>query len=111
EATAMAQKAASSSNYMKRMAYLSGRIFVDFARPTSSQDRNVARRLMAEPWGRQRAGWYPPLDSFSSIFRSLRSMGVFRDEYRDFQEEMDRLRKLRGKDSKHTPYFNRQKKD
>lgn len=42
--------------------------------------------------------WYPRHVETHLLIRFLRDYGLFRDEHRDFKEEMDRLRRLRGKE-------------
>ena len=41
--------------------------------------------------------YYPAHEEVGELFTQLRDYGLFRDEHKDFVEEMERNRKLRGK--------------
>ena len=41
--------------------------------------------------------YYPAVEETNELMRVLRDYGLFRDEHKDFCEEMQRLRVLRGK--------------
>lgn len=57
-------------------------------------------RLSALPWdidGERNMNRYPPHPQIRELVHVLRKHGLFRDEHMDFNEEMKRLRILRGK--------------
>ena len=41
--------------------------------------------------------YYPAHEETNELMRHLRNYGLYRDEHKDFCDEMDRLRDLRGK--------------
>ena len=41
--------------------------------------------------------YYPAVEEANELMRVLRDYGLYRDEHKDFCEEMQRLRLLRGK--------------
>merc|ERR1712241_364731 len=41
--------------------------------------------------------YYPAVEETNELMRVLRDYGLYRDEHKDFCEEMQRLRELRGK--------------
>ena len=41
--------------------------------------------------------YYPAVEEANELMRVLRDYGLYRDEHKDFCEEMQRLRVLRGK--------------
>jgi len=41
--------------------------------------------------------YYPAQEETNELMRNLRDYGLYRDEHKDFCDEMDRLRELRGK--------------
>lgn len=41
--------------------------------------------------------YYPAHEETNELFRHLRDYGLYRDEHKDFVEEMERMRILRGK--------------
>ena len=41
--------------------------------------------------------YYPAHEEVGELFTQLRDYGLYRDEHKDFVEEMERMRKLRGK--------------
>merc|ERR1719211_451198 len=41
--------------------------------------------------------YYPGIEETTELMRVLRDYGLYRDEHKDFKEEMERLRLLRGK--------------
>ncbi len=45
--------------------------------------------------------YYPAHDELGELMERLRLYGLFRSEHSDFKEEMDRIRRLKGKDKKH----------
>uniref|UniRef100_T1J4E1 Small ribosomal subunit protein mS33 n=1 Tax=Strigamia maritima TaxID=126957 RepID=T1J4E1_STRMM len=79
-----------NTNYAKRMARLSARIFGEVVRPTdgSSLPKPVDKRTEVIK-----------ILSTSSNHKciKLRLLGLYRDEHMDFKEEMARVKTLRGK--------------
>lgn len=92
------------SSYAKRMAQLSARIFGEFPiNDRYSKNLHVIQRLQIKPVTKQveySANYYPRHQELDYLFLTLRDYGLYRDEHRDFNEEMERLRKLRGKGKK-----------
>ncbi|XP_023668529.1 small ribosomal subunit protein mS33 [Paramormyrops kingsleyae] len=87
------------SHYATRMARLSARIFGEVVRPTDARSMKVVD-LFKEPPLAQRKGvynWYPEHNTYYGLTKTLRLLGLFRDEHEDFKDEMRRLKKLRGK--------------
>ncbi|CAN8010015.1 28S ribosomal protein S33, mitochondrial [Ixodes scapularis] len=89
----------SLSNYAKRMARLSARIFGEVARPTSVKSQRVVTLFSELPndLNPDIVAWYPPHHQLTTLMFRLRMHGLYRDEHQDFKEEMRRLRRLRGK--------------
>ncbi|XP_017281781.1 28S ribosomal protein S33, mitochondrial [Kryptolebias marmoratus] len=87
------------SSYALRMARLSSRIFGEVVRPTDSKSMKVVRLFAQPPMARRKEvyDWYPQHEVYFAMTQKLRFMGLFRDEHEDFKEEMQRLKKLRGK--------------
>ncbi|XP_006019607.1 28S ribosomal protein S33, mitochondrial [Alligator sinensis] len=87
------------SNYALQMARLSARIFGEVVSPTSNKSMKVVKLFSEQPVGKKKEvfDWYPPHHSYSGLMRQIRFLGLYRDEHADFQEEMKRLRRLRGK--------------
>lgn len=73
-------------------------IFI-LARPTHSKSLKVVKLLEVEPFHKRDyiINWYPRHVETHLLTRVLRDYGLYRDEHRDFNEEMERLRYLRGK--------------
>ncbi|XP_014679617.1 PREDICTED: 28S ribosomal protein S33, mitochondrial-like [Priapulus caudatus] len=90
---------AAASNYAKRMARLSARIFGEVTRPTNSKSMKVVTLFSEKPMQKREevVDYYPNLPVIDRLMRQLRQLGLYRDEHLDFKEEMHRLRKLRGK--------------
>lgn len=95
--------------YANRMNRLKNEIFTEVVRKTNLASFNVVRRHAKNPIDLQPSivdfyGYirHPETDQLISV---LRDYGLFRDEHRDFNEEMERLRELRGKGKK--PYMER----
>lgn len=88
-----------STEYAKRMNYLSNRIFSEVARPTNSKSMKVVKMFSAVPVQKNDyyVNYYPRHVETGWLMRHLRSYGLFRDEHEDFKDEMKRLRALRGK--------------
>ena len=61
--------------------------------------RQMLRKLKFEP-KEQSEKWityYPAVEETNELMRVLRDYGLYRDEHKDFCDEMQRLRVLRGK--------------
>lgn len=91
-----------TTNYARRMNRLSNRIFDEVVRPTNSKSMKVVKLFSAEPWNQRKdiKDYYPRHIEIGVLMTKLRDYGLFRDEHVDFQEEMERMRKLRGKGKK-----------
>jgi len=89
----------SQSEYATKMTRLSNQIFGEVVRPTSVEGMNVAQRLSQEPHElrQYRYEYYPAVEEATELMRILRSYGLYRDEFEDFKEEMERARQRRGK--------------
>ena len=67
---------------------------------TLRSNHNVIERQMKEPndlnsgWNPK---WYPAHPQIREMMFTLRKYGLYRDEHKDFSEEMKRLRVIRGK--------------
>jgi len=90
---------ASLSNYAKRMARLSAQIFGEVARPTDGKSLRVVRLFAAKPLDKSPEiyEYYPRHSQINYLMLQLRNLGLIRNEHADFNEEMTRLRALRGK--------------
>lgn len=86
-----------TSTYMKNIAMLAGRIFVDVGKPTTSKSKKIVRIFKEKSRADIQYDWYPPLQELSRVVYTTRDHGLFRAEHIDFKEEMKRLRALRGK--------------
>lgn len=88
-----------TTNYARRMNRLSNRIFGEVARPTNSKSMKVVQLFSAEPWNQRKdiKDYYPRHVETGWLMKKLRDYGLYRDEHVDFQEEMTRMRVLRGK--------------
>nr|CAH7730253.1 unnamed protein product [Callosobruchus chinensis] len=88
-----------STEYARRMARLSNRIFGEVARPTNSKSMKVVKLFSEEPvhLRRQVHAYYPRHIETGKLMMKLREYGLYRDEHADFNDEMDRMRALRGK--------------
>lgn len=95
-----------TTGYARRMTKLSNRIFGEVSRPTNSKSMRVVQLFSAEPIHLRKDiyAYYPRHYEIGAIMKKLRYYGLFRDEHADFQEEMDRMRALRGKVKKIGPY-------
>ena len=71
---------AAMSNYARRMAHLSNRIFVEVTRPTKSHSMGVVRVLAAQPIDKkpQVTHYYPQHTQITHLFSKLRSLGLYR---------------------------------
>ncbi|XP_070559810.1 small ribosomal subunit protein mS33-like [Ptychodera flava] len=88
-----------ASNYAKRMARLSARIFGEVARPTNESSMRVVKMFSEKPVEQRPeiVKYYPPHPQIHSLMKRLRHIGLYRDEHADFKEEMQRVKKLKGK--------------
>ncbi|KAA0197600.1 Mitochondrial ribosomal protein S33 [Fasciolopsis buskii] len=86
-----------TSEYVKRLTVLAGRIFVDVGRVIDKKSEKVVRIMSEKPKPMILKDYYPPLEEYRNILVKLRSLGLYRDEHADFRDEMRRLRELRGK--------------
>ena len=91
----------SPSQYNAKMKYLSASIFGDLKRPMD--DTKMNKKLVYSLTGRplndrpEITKYYPAHEETGFLFARLRDFGLFRDEHKDFVEEMERMRRLRGK--------------
>jgi small subunit ribosomal protein S33 len=74
-------------------------LFFFLARPTHSKSMKVVRLLQVEPFHKRDyiINWYPRHVENNLLTKKLREYGLYRDEHADFNDEMKRLRYLRGK--------------
>lgn len=88
-----------STDYARRMNRLSRRIFGEVVRPTNSKSMKVVKLFSAEPINQRKDmyDYYPRHIETGILMGKLRDYGLYRDEHADFQDEMDRMRALRGK--------------
>lgn len=88
-----------STDYARRMNRLSRRIFGEVARPTGSKSMKVVKLFSAEPINQRKDiyQYYPRHIATGMLMGKLRDYGLYRDEHADFQDEMTRMRALRGK--------------
>ncbi|XP_011875220.1 PREDICTED: 28S ribosomal protein S33, mitochondrial [Vollenhovia emeryi] len=87
------------TNYATRMNRLSNRIFGEVARPTNQKSMKVVKLFSEKPVNKRPevVEYYPRFRETEKLMTLLRDYGLFRDEHKDFKEEYDRLRALRGK--------------
>ena len=71
---------ASLSNYAKRMARLSARIFGEVARPTNCKSMKVVRLFSEKPMEKRRevVDYYPNHVELTSLMKRLRYLGLYR---------------------------------
>lgn len=88
-----------NTDYGRRMKHLSNRIFGEVTRPTTSQSMKVVKMFSEEPLYLRDdvINYYPRHIEMGQLGVKLREYGLFRDEHRDFREENNRLKALRGK--------------
>jgi len=89
----------STSDYAMNMKRLSNQIFGESKTKLNHKSRVMMYKLRDEP-KEQSEKWinyYPAVEETNELMRVLRDYGLFRDEHKDFCEEMQRLRVLRGK--------------
>jgi len=89
----------SDTEYANKMRRLSNQIFGESRRPETASTIELKKRFAAEPKEQQErwVTYYPALEETNELMRLLRNYGLYRDEHKDFCDEMDRLRELRGK--------------
>ncbi|XP_033647807.1 28S ribosomal protein S33, mitochondrial-like [Asterias rubens] len=88
-----------TSLYARRMARLSARIFGDVFRPTTPQSMKVVQLMSEKPREHRTevVEYYPPHNEVYKLMKTLRFLGLYRDEHADFSEEMKRVARLKGK--------------
>ncbi|CAF0751157.1 unnamed protein product [Adineta ricciae] len=101
--------AAPMSGYAQRMIRLSQRIFTEypkiaFARKEHREQHEKFLRFLDDRPHTSGTlvsmNYYPRYGEIYRLMEGLREYGLFRNEHRDFQEEVVRLRVLRGKQRK-----------
>ncbi|XP_059153721.1 small ribosomal subunit protein mS33-like [Physella acuta] len=87
------------SEYARRIAFLSARIFGEVVKGTSYRNEKIVKQMAALPHHKNPfyTHYYPPYQKIDLAMLNLRKHGLFRDEHQDFVEEMTRQRILRGK--------------
>lgn len=88
------------TKYAKRMQRLSNRIFGEVVRPTPKPSMRVVALFSKKPveqLDHLTDAYYPDHPTAYHLMSLLRDLGLYRDEHKDFQEEMERMRVLRGK--------------
>ena len=93
--------AKNTTKYTKRMNRLSNQIFSEPVREMDDNSMRLVNRLSDKPLDLTPTtvdfydhARHPDTDKLIAL---LRNYGLYRDEHADFQEEMERLRYLRGK--------------
>jgi len=89
----------SDSDYATNMKRLSNQIFGEKKYKLPYRENNIYKTFRKEP-REQNERWityYPAVEEANELMRVLRDYGLYRDEHKDFCEEMQRLRVLRGK--------------
>ncbi|KAG5324436.1 RT33 protein, partial [Acromyrmex heyeri] len=101
-----------STTYAKRMNRLSNRIFGEVTRPTNQKSMKVVKLFSEKPVNKRPeiVEYYPRVKETELLMTNLRNYGLFRDEHKDFKEEFQRLRELRGKTKWVPPQFRNQSK-
>ena len=104
--------AKSQSEYATNMKRLSNQIFGEVRRPMNPAQQKFLAKFQEEPkdQNEQWVTYYPAVEETNELMKHLREYGLyrwattglpslnyFRDEHKDFCEEMERLRTLRGK--------------
>lgn len=102
-----------NTNYAMRMKRLSNRIVGEVARPTNQKSMKVMKLFSEKPIQKRSeiVEYYPRIKETETIMDHLRDYGLYRNEHKDFKEEYDRLRALRGKEKWIIPKYRNQKKD
>ncbi|KAF7989452.1 hypothetical protein HCN44_008126 [Aphidius gifuensis] len=88
-----------ATGYAKRMNRLSARIFGEPTRPTKPRNMKIVQLFSEKPVNKRPeiVDYYPRVPEIGWMMYNLREYGLFRDEHRDFNEEIERTRILRGK--------------
>jgi len=88
----------STSDYATNMKRLSAQIFGE-KKVADPSALHMIKQLSAEPreQSERYITYYPAVEETNELMRVLRDYGLYRDEHKDFCEEMQRLRVLRGK--------------
>ncbi|EFN64932.1 28S ribosomal protein S33, mitochondrial [Camponotus floridanus] len=96
-----------STNYAMRMNRLRNQIFGEVVRPTNQKSMKVVKLFSEKPVNKRPeiVEYYPRYEETESLMYHLRNYGLFRDEHKDFKEEYQRLRELRGKTKWIAPPF------
>jgi len=91
-----------ASQYSRRMAVLSSRIFGEIGPNKSKQAKAVMDYFSNQPYykNKQFKDWYPPIHDTNQLIVGLRSYGLYVDEHLDFTEYMEKQREMRGKGKK-----------
>merc|ERR1712024_326327 len=81
------------------MKRLSSQIYGESKTKLPFKSRVMHYKLRDEPkeQNEKYITYYPAVEETNELMRVLRDYGLFRDEHKDFCEEMQRLRELRGK--------------
>jgi small subunit ribosomal protein S33 len=89
----------SHSEYNARMNYLSASIFGDYKKPVTRENLRLTSALERRPIHDRPeiARYYPAHEETTALMQHLREYGLYRDEHQDYVDEMERMRKLRGK--------------
>ena len=89
------------TDYANRMRRLSNRIFGEIVRTTNATSMRVPKLFAAYPVEKNEliVQYYPRHVEMGILMKKLRFYGLFRDEHLDFKDEMDRLRRIRGKET------------
>uniref|UniRef100_A0A0A9X939 Small ribosomal subunit protein mS33 n=1 Tax=Lygus hesperus TaxID=30085 RepID=A0A0A9X939_LYGHE len=98
-----------TTGYATRMNQLRNRIFGDIVRPTSITSKKVVALFSEHPIHKnpeKTIDYYPRHLETHQLMSKLRDYGLYRDEHKDFQEEIIRLKELRGK----KPWWKRKEK-
>nr|XP_039329996.1 28S ribosomal protein S33, mitochondrial-like [Saimiri boliviensis boliviensis] len=87
------------SEYALRMSRRSARLFGDVARPTDSKSMKVVKLFSELPLAKKKEtyDWYPDPHTYSGLMRTLRLLGLYRDEHQDFMDAQKPLKNLCGK--------------
>lgn len=85
--------------YAARMNRLRSQIFGDVVRKTDKSSLKVVKLYQEKPlYEREEiVKYYPRHVDIYKLTSVLRDYGLYRDEHRDFKDEMNRLRMERGK--------------
>ncbi|EFN89631.1 28S ribosomal protein S33, mitochondrial [Harpegnathos saltator] len=96
-----------NSNYAMRMNRLSNRIFGEVVRPTNQKSMKVVKLFAEKPVNKRSevVNYYPRTKETETMMDHLRNYGLYRNEHKDFNEEYNRLRLLRGKSKWIPPPF------